>query len=336
MLVAVEIRTRRRGRRSRWWSRPRAGRPCRYRHCPRYTPALDRAARQHGARCRAMLVAVEIPDTSTGEVMSPSRWSRPEHALAVIPPALDRAARQQGARAVVGHADAGRRRDPRHVDGVELRRRCRRYPSTSPRRPSAGRTNGCRPRDAGRRRDPRHVDGGGAVDAVTDRVGAVYGTRRRAGRSRFPPALDRPPSAGRTSGDCPERCSSPSRSGHVDRGGAVCGGPVPELAIIVIPPALDRAARQQGARVPLPRIDFCDLGMRRRGSEQRKRAIGQMFMFTVVGLFRVARATRDRTDGRRISAVRASGTPGFAARMRWASASAREPPRGRTVRHASF
>jgi len=39
-----------------------------------------------------------------------------------------------------------------------------------------------------------------------------------------------------------------------------------------------------------------------------------MFMFTVVGLFRVARATRDRTDGRRISAVRASGTPGFAAR----------------------
>jgi len=44
-------------------------------------------------------------------------------------------------------------------------------------------------------------------------------------------------------------------TGHVDGGVALRDGPVPELAVVVAPAALDRATRQQGTRVVLAQSD---------------------------------------------------------------------------------
>ena len=90
--------------------------------------------------------------------------------------------------------------------------------------------------EARRRRDPRHVDGGGAVGGgpVPELTTGVP-----------PSALDR---AARQQGarvvmvaQSEARCRRDP--GHVDGCGAVCGGPVPELAVVVTAPALKRATR---------------------------------------------------------------------------------------------
>ena len=52
-----------------------------------------------------------------------------------------------------------------------------------------------------------------------------------------------------------QRAGCQYQSRHLHGGGALGGGPVPELAVAVVAPALHRAVRQQGTRVRMTQSD---------------------------------------------------------------------------------
>ena len=224
----------------------------------------------------------------------------PELAVAVGAPALDRAACQQGARVCSAQSQARRVRDSGHVDGgVAV---CRAGPvselaecTPAPALDRAACQQGarvCTAQSQTRRvRDSGHVDGvgvpcsGGPVSELAVAVGAPALDRAACQQgARVPPAAQ--------SEAC--RVRDP---GHFDGVGAVRGGPIPELAVVVVAPALDRSIREQGARMTAARRDIRHLG-KCHGSEHRKR--NQPDFHFVVSVCDIAPATRAQTDVRRI------------------------------------